>query len=284
MEQLAQLLEQALRERPAAAPAFKPPKFDGTGDVELFLEQFEAVQVANAWADGAALLHLRSSLEGSAREYGRGATLPLVQASLRGRYGLTTQQARDRLASLHWERGQDLHALGVECKRLTNLSYPDVPDNHREVLAVQAIKRCLGNKALAQHLLAVQVDTVEGVVNAAKAFLQAGTNASANRGHAAAMAIQEAPKTGAVEADGLQKQLAQLMGAVQANAEAIKTLSKRPAASPNKRYPPKGGKQPVGGEKPHPQGTCFGCGSKDHWKRECPKLREQQGNAKGPQQ
>ena len=31
--------------------AFKAPKYDGTGDVELFLQQFSDVAEANKWTD-----------------------------------------------------------------------------------------------------------------------------------------------------------------------------------------------------------------------------------------
>ena len=41
---------------------FKPPRFNGEGDVELFIQHFTEVAVANGWNDMATLLYLREAL------------------------------------------------------------------------------------------------------------------------------------------------------------------------------------------------------------------------------
>lgn len=229
MERLADLIEQALQCRPGHH--FKPPKFEGSGDVELFIEQFQAVQEANQWPDGAALLHLRTALEGSAREHGRGDTLQAVYANLRSRYGLTELQARDRLAVLRWERGQDIHTVGMECERLVDLGYPDLPAGHRGGLAVDALKRCIDNKALSRHLLAVNANTVEQVVMASQAFLQVGQPTGSAQGHVTVNAVENSSGSSATAATELSDQFQQLLKVVQSNAQAIKRLTERATKS-----------------------------------------------------
>ena len=65
----------AMPQRPAT-PCFKPPHYDGTGDVVG----------ANQWSDGAALLHLRQALEGDAKDCGRPTELEEVFDNLRARF------------------------------------------------------------------------------------------------------------------------------------------------------------------------------------------------------
>ena len=38
---------------------FKPPSFDGEGDVDMFIQHFQEVADANRWTEIATLLHLR---------------------------------------------------------------------------------------------------------------------------------------------------------------------------------------------------------------------------------
>lgn len=50
--------------------SFKALTFNGDGDAEFFVEQFEDVAVANDWPDREAFLHMHSSLQGTACTYG----------------------------------------------------------------------------------------------------------------------------------------------------------------------------------------------------------------------
>ena len=45
---------------------FKPPQFDGEGDIDLFIQHFQEVAEANGWNGMATLLHLREALQGGA--------------------------------------------------------------------------------------------------------------------------------------------------------------------------------------------------------------------------
>jgi len=57
---------------------FRLKKFGGSGDVELYLQQFQEIKEPNGWTDAGALLHLKGALEGAATDCGRRSTLELV--------------------------------------------------------------------------------------------------------------------------------------------------------------------------------------------------------------
>ena len=177
---LAEILEGAIQMQ-APRDRFKAPRYDGKGDVELFLTQFHDVANANQWNAETAVLNLRLSLEKEATECGRGPDIASVTANLRARFGLTIRQARDRLATLRKEPSQSFHTLGVEVQRLVRLAYPTMAANDQMVIAIESLKRCVENKSLSRHLLAVPADTVEAITTAADEFIQAGTPTTLSR-------------------------------------------------------------------------------------------------------
>jgi len=79
---------------------FRLQKFDGSGDVELYLQHFQEINEANGWTDAGALLHLKCGLEGAATDCGRGSTLELVCQALQSRFGMSTRCAREKLHQL----------------------------------------------------------------------------------------------------------------------------------------------------------------------------------------
>ena len=82
----------------APAPAFKAPKYNSTGDVEYFIDQFNEVAEANGWDDASTLILLKERLKDEARECGRSPTIQGVEDRLKTRFGLTPREARAKLA------------------------------------------------------------------------------------------------------------------------------------------------------------------------------------------
>ena len=70
---------------PPARPHFKSPQFDGTGDLEYFIQQFDLVAEANDWDGPAAFLHLRNGLKDKAQDCGKPNTRRGIYAALRAR-------------------------------------------------------------------------------------------------------------------------------------------------------------------------------------------------------
>ncbi|XP_067951907.1 uncharacterized protein [Watersipora subatra] len=75
MDQLAQVLANVNLNRQTT---FKLPRYDGSGDVELYLQQFVDISATNQWEEGASLLHLKCALEGAAAARSRGETLEII--------------------------------------------------------------------------------------------------------------------------------------------------------------------------------------------------------------
>lgn len=289
IDQLADLFNRVLQQQPAhQAPRdrFKPPRYNGTGDVELFIQQFTDVCRANDWDEATSFLQLRTSLEQSAADCGRGITFGAVLENLRARFGLTVRQARDRLVNIRREANQSVHALGMEVTRLTALAYPQIAAAERVVLAVETFKRALDNRALNRHLLAIQVASVDDVARAAEEFFQVGgfNSAPRPRHHIAAMDLEEPEMVTAVAT--VNPVLEQLIQAVKQNTELIsKMLAGRQASlvrnddrrSSNQRYAPS---QHQWGRASDQDRACFNCGDPSHFKRNCPKLS---GNDENPQ-
>ena len=64
--------------------SYKTPKYEESGALEYFIDQFLDVAEANDWDPDGALLHLRANLKGEAKVCGRNPTLQGVFDSLRG--------------------------------------------------------------------------------------------------------------------------------------------------------------------------------------------------------
>jgi len=122
---------------------FRLQKFDGSGDVELYLQQFQEIKEANERTDAGALLHLKCALEGAATECGRGSTLELVCQALHRRFGMSTRCAREKLHQLRYEPNSSLLVLGSEVERLVSIGYPDADSQSRNTIAfMRALKCC----------------------------------------------------------------------------------------------------------------------------------------------
>jgi hypothetical protein len=151
---------------------FKTPTFDGQGDVELFIQQFLEVSVANRWEETATLLHLRETLKEGARDCGRPRTLEGIFVALRARYGFSPREARARLGALKRDQQTTLQEHASEVQRLVGIAYPDLPLPHQVDMIIDTFCSTIGNAYLQRHLLAVPTRTLEEAVQAGNEFLQ----------------------------------------------------------------------------------------------------------------
>ena len=159
LARLANALERIGGREWSPAPAFKAPKYNGTGDVEYFLDQFNEVAEANRWDDTSTLIHLQESLKDEARECGRSPTLQGVEDRLRNRFGLTPREARAKLALCKKASKTSLRQHADDISRLVQRGYVELEAPQRRTLAVEAFINSLGNPALQRHLLAINPPT-----------------------------------------------------------------------------------------------------------------------------
>ena len=245
---------------------FKAPAYSGEGDVELFIKQFNDVAVANDWSEGQQTLHLRTQLQGSAQNCGRGESKAEIVEDLRARYGLSCRQAKDRLSALKRGARQTLHELCAEIDRLVELGFPTLPKMDQDNLIVDYFLRAVDNRALQRHMLAIKPGTPREAVRAAEEFFSVCGQEKAS---ARAMPVDidsgevnnasghQVPGSMVGFAEMMQKQMALL----------TKLLESLEDGRPSRQATSSG------------QLSCFECGG-PHYKRNCPRLVAQQGNGK----
>jgi hypothetical protein len=283
LDRLTAALERMLREPRPAPTTIKPPKFDGKGDVEFFIEQFEAVSDANEWSRLVQLLQLRESLQGSAQDCGKGHTINEIYQHLRTRYSLTPKEARSQLNSLKKNPQQTLHEHAAEIQRLVSLAYQDLPDRNQNTLALECFFNTLSHPALQRHLLAIQPDSLTQAVQAGNEFLQIKPASQQPRSsiHALEDDGEDPPVTASLD-HGLTLKVMTTLAKQLEQLQQYLIAFRQPPAPAHTQTPT-----------PRPAG-CWGCGAPHHIRRNCPtspwkttpasQPATQSGNANSPRQ
>ena len=276
--------------QPPADTRVRLPEYDGSSDVEMFIETFLGIMGACQWSPATALLQLRSCLKGSACDAARGTDLMSALTSLRSRFTVTSSQAHDRLQTLRYDGRQNLHEFAAEIERLTRFAFYMVPPEYQGEMIIDNFRNSLNNCRLQQHLLTVPAKTVQDLVVAAQKYLLVGETASRSAQYSrprVANLDEFAPVQEPSPASDVSSMLGQLMQMVQANSQAISHLSQAQASSAAQagqatRAAPAGGSA-TGGARTGPPGPCFRCKG-PHLKRNCPLLQHQKpGNGAGSQ-
>ena len=170
MTRLTVILER-LVELQAPREVFKAPKYNGSGDIEYYIDQFLEVANANGWTDEAALIHLRGCLKGKARDCGRAVTLQAVFSSLRSHFGLSQREARAELATIKKTAKTTMQQHADKVSQLIEIGYRGLPGQQRVNLAVEIFANSLGNVQLQRHLLAVNPPDLSSAVRACKDYM-----------------------------------------------------------------------------------------------------------------
>ena len=267
-EELVDRLVEALRELRTAPAAerpehFKAPQFDGESDIELFIQHFTEVAMANRWTEMATLLHLREALQGGAREYGRSQSVDAIFTALRGRYGVSVKEARSKLSGLRKEARRSLHDHAVDVEKLVRKAFGDLPPVTQEGMMLDTFCSSLGHAALQRHLLAIRPETIAEAVIHGNEYLQVRGDKVPPEPKVRAMDEAE----GSIEATE-QSALTLLTKMVQQLATQVEALQQQKAHPPPK------------------ENKCWGCHQAGHTRKECktnPWPKKQTGNESGPQ-
>ena len=151
---------------------FKTPQFNGEGNVDYYIDQFEDVANANHWNQESTFMHLREALKDGARDCGRSDTTMGIFAALRNRYGLTPREAKSRLNHLKKDYRTPVAEHTTEVERLVHSAYPDLDEQMKGEMAMEQFITTLDNTYLQRHLLAVDPQTLTLAVRAANEWLQ----------------------------------------------------------------------------------------------------------------
>ena len=282
LQQAAFLQEhQAGREEPAR-PRLKVPEFDGTGDVELFLQQFGEVAEVSDLEPKIQVLKLKEALSGKARDCAQPGTLAGVIEALRMRYGLTVRQARAGLDGLYQDARTSLSDHAREVDRLFRGAFPTLPAEDRDSLAIDKFVASVNNYALRNHLLARQPASLDAAVRAGMEFAQVNGRRPGEGARIAAATADEndeqvtAIGDGSARLESLLTDLTRLVGSLLAR--------ETPAAAIGRGRTRTSGR-PAGnaGDTSGVPKICWHCSKEGHFRRDCPD-RDQglPGNANGP--
>ena len=286
---------------------FKPPTFDGSGDVDLFLDHFQDVAEANLWNDRACTLHLRSSLSGVAALCGAAKSRTEIIRALKARFGLSSRQARDRLLTLRREPRQSLHEQALQILRYVEVAYPNLSVLDQEEMAMDHLTR-IQERGVQRHLLTVQPTNLNQTVQYIEDYTSIqGPDRTV---HMAARAIQQTDEDDEednmdeeqpIQAKGVDlhslfriveqqgKLLPQLTQKVEELLQRSHTL---PPSGPRRSRPnPSRMNFPPQPRQTYQTPGCYQCGG-PHFRRNCPILngerpaapRMSQGNGRGPVQ
>ena len=253
------ILERLAMPREPVTPPFKAPHYDGTGDVETFIQQFRDVISANRWPDGAALLHLRQALDGDAKDCGRPTELEGVFNNLRARFGLTPREARTRLSNEKKGFKTTLQEHASTIQSLVDVAYANLPLDTRHDLYLECFQSSLGSASLQRHLLAIKPSNLDEAVRAGNDYLQVQVRPTPPSTVHQVEEDAEAPPT---KAAPLQPEpLTALM-------EAMTQLTKQVSQLQTLARPTSARKGPV----------CWTCRKTGHLQRQCPSTQKPSGN------
>ena len=144
------------------------PKFDGTGDLDLFLKRFQAIADYCNWNDRDTLFRLEQSIQDSAQyvlmDAPTARTVEEFIGTLRSRFGFVANAEQYRAELSHLRRGSmSVHALNLEVRRLVNKAFPGSWSTSTEVYARDAFLRALDNDELRTRILMSMPPTRDAV-------------------------------------------------------------------------------------------------------------------------
>jgi len=151
----------------------RAPIFSGKEDVKQFITEFSDVVAICRWPNRVALIQLRLCLTGPAKPYEISQDVGDIFEALRARFALTVRDARVQLQGLRRNPKTNLRQHATVVERLAQVAYGDLPADSRQSLALDAFLQSINNLRLKQHLLVVEVETMERALWLGNAYFQA---------------------------------------------------------------------------------------------------------------
>jgi hypothetical protein len=149
----------SLKDRRGSSPRRKPAKpdrYDGTGSVEAFLEQFRTCAQYNRWDEEDKYVQLKLCLRGSAVGLLKEdvTTFEALQGKLQQRFNAKGREVsfRAQLRARRRQRGETLQDLYINIGDLMHHAYPGKPTEHRDSIAIDAFIDALDDAGLEQRV------------------------------------------------------------------------------------------------------------------------------------
>lgn len=248
----------------------KVPVFNGEGDVELFIEQFQHLVEVEEWTDEITVIKAREGLTGKAQTCGRYYSWPEIAESLRLHFGVTAADAGLQLNNLRRGTNQSLAEYGLEVQKLTRIAYEDAPEALQQRLAMERFKLGLNHTGLQGHLLARNPRSIEEAIPMGKEYLNVMKR---NTPVVREVEISERTEVQAVQPTTATPSLSQVVMELHKELEKMRIEMSRLQEQSNKRV--NSIRKPL---------VCWGCQKEGHVRRACPTNPAEPGNDQGPRQ
>jgi len=150
----------------------QPLNFGGEGEVEQFIREFEDVATIAEWPVRVRILQLRACLTGRAKSFALGPDETHIMRALRARFGLTAEEAADRLQVMRRDRRTSLEDHANEVERLAQAAFGHTTGNDWKRLIYNAFFRSVNHPDLQRYWLAAKVSSIEEALEMGKAYFQ----------------------------------------------------------------------------------------------------------------
>lgn len=134
------------------------PRFDGTGDLELFLKRFMSVAQYYGWTDNEKLFRLEHAMSDNAQyvlmDAPTATSVEKFIENLQSRFGFATNAEHYRAELSRLRRGAlSIQELHLEVRRLVNKAFPGKWSTSTDIYARDAFLSALKNPELRRRIL-----------------------------------------------------------------------------------------------------------------------------------
>ena len=255
--------------------AIPAPTFDGTTDVDVFLQQFNEIADHNRWSEVERRLRLGIALRGPATSGIDGETYAIMCEQLHKQYALTEDVASRLLKDIRRERNENIFQFSQRVTQLVRKVYPELSaDQQDQQVKRELISTVPQGSQLAWTLRLTPPGSLEevDVMNKYETFSEQSHVSRLGTEKVTALEDQVAKQAAAQLAS--QEAMMRQFAAMQSNLmEQLMTTQKQMVevqkeVLANLRSKPSN-RQEV---------RCFNCHEKGHYARDCSKPKKESGN------
>ena len=298
--------QQHQRLQPPPAPPLDTVKiqpYDGSTDVEDFINLFEQLSDMYNWPRELQLAKLKTSLTGNAVDCGRANNVIHIYQALTAKFGITAAEAKRSLLAMRSGQTDRLRELADRIKKLTAIAYRETDVDIQATLALDQFKRCVSND-MSVFMISRPPTNIDDAVQLCSEYAAAGGKSKRHHHAAAAETVPDDDHTESVamvlttktktnddlyeKIDQLQQTMSTLLkGMSTACTDAVRKEMKK-STNPNRvhRPPPNSNYNYNSNNNPRgppsrdrqPPTPCWKC-NQMHWYRDCPIVKAEKARA-----
>ena len=119
------------------------PPFDGTGNIQVYIDDFEQIARHNRWDTTEWGLRLKLNLKGEPRVGIDDSDYETLRTLLLKKYSLTADKSLVQLKKLKYKIGDNTYVFVSRISRLMRIAHPMLEPDQRERLAVREFQQML---------------------------------------------------------------------------------------------------------------------------------------------